>query len=324
MTTPVGRNPPPRPSFFQRMGVKTEYEPRDLLNAAADATKIVPDALAARDSFREGPRNLRDLGRQALQPRQNWRSAVDSAAAGSNNVFDRGELAGRAVRTARQVTSAYNLPGTVSTAVQNVRRAAATGSREDVTAAIRSSAEAVNDTAQVAQHTAELARDANRFGRSYTAARRAYTAAAPGAPAAARRTAARVAVDSMRGRTRDAMQQRAVATARRAAPQAAQRATTVAAVRAARAGRAAQTLVAASRVARTAGRFVPGANIAIAVADTATAVATLRDPNASFGRRAASVVTAIGSIAAATNIPVVSQVGAAVSTVSSFVGAWFR
>lgn len=305
------------------MGVKTQYEPRDLLNAASDATKIVPDALAARDAYRAGPSNVRDLGRQATQVRQNWRNAVDSAAAGSNNTFQRSELAGRAVRTARQATSAYNLPGTISSAVQNVRQAARTGSREDVTAAIRSTADAVNDTAQVTQHTAELVRDGNRFARSYSAARRAYTAAAPGAPAAARRTALRVAVDGMNGRTRQAMQQRAVATARRAAPQAV-RANTVAAVRAARAGRAAQATVAATRLARTAGRFVPGANVAIAVADTANAVATLRDPNASFGRRAASVVTAIGSIAAATNIPVVSQVGAAVSTVSSFVGSWFR
>jgi hypothetical protein len=31
----------------------------------------------------------------------------------------------------------------------------------------------------------------------------------------------------------------------------------------------------------------------------------------------------VGSVAAATNIPVVSQVGAAVSTVSSFVGGLF-
>ncbi len=305
------------------MGVRTQYEPRELLNAASDATKVVPDALAARDSFRTGPQSLRDFGRRAGQTRQNWRNAVDSAAAGSNNTFQRAEVAGRTVRTARQAVSAYNLPGTISSAVQNVRQAARTGSREDVTAAIRSSAEAVNDTAQVAQHTAELVRDGNRFATSYRAARRAYTAAAPGAPGAARRTAARIAVDSMSGRTRQAMQQRAVATARRAAPQAA-RANTVAAIRAARAGRAAQATVAAGRLARTAGRFVPGANVAIAVADTANAVATLRDPNASFGRRAASVVTAIGSIAAATNIPIVSQVGAAVSTISSFVGSWFR
>jgi hypothetical protein len=36
-----------------------------------------------------------------------------------------------------------------------------------------------------------------------------------------------------------------------------------------------------------------------------------------------SGITALGSIAAATNIPVVSQVGAAVSTVSSVIGSFF-
>lgn len=76
-------------------------------------------------------------------------------------------------------------------------------------------------------------------------------------------------------------------------------------------------------VARAGGRFVPGLNVAIAAADTATAISTLRDPNASRGRQVTSVITAIGSVAAATNIPIVSQVGGAVSAVSSFVGAFF-
>lgn len=76
-------------------------------------------------------------------------------------------------------------------------------------------------------------------------------------------------------------------------------------------------------VARAGGRFVPGLNVAIAAADSATAYSTLRDPNASTGKKVTSVITAIGSVAAATNIPVVSQVGAAVSAVSGFVGSFF-
>jgi predicted HicB family RNase H-like nuclease len=75
---------------------------------------------------------------------------------------------------------------------------------------------------------------------------------------------------------------------------------------------------------KAAGRFAPGVNVAIAVADSASFVKTLRDPKASVGAKITSGVTALGSIAAATNIPVVSQVGAGVSLVSSVVGGWFK
>lgn len=75
--------------------------------------------------------------------------------------------------------------------------------------------------------------------------------------------------------------------------------------------------------AKAAGRFVPGANIAIAALDTATAAATLADPKANLGQKTTACITAAGSILAATNIPVVSQVGAAVSAVSSFIGSFF-
>jgi hypothetical protein len=78
-----------------------------------------------------------------------------------------------------------------------------------------------------------------------------------------------------------------------------------------------------STLAKAAGRFTPGANIGIALADTTVAVSTLRNPKASFGKKATSVLTAAGSIAAATNIPGVSQVGAVGSTVSSFAGGFF-
>lgn len=68
-------------------------------------------------------------------------------------------------------------------------------------------------------------------------------------------------------------------------------------------------------------RFVPGLNAAVAAMDTANAVSTLRDPKASTTSKVTSVITAAGSIAAATNIPIVSQVGGAVSAVSSFIGS---
>lgn len=80
---------------------------------------------------------------------------------------------------------------------------------------------------------------------------------------------------------------------------------------------------AGTTAAKALGRFAPGVNVAIAAIDVANAGATLMDKNASTGKKVTSVITAVGSIAAATNIPIVSQVGAAVSTVSSIVGAFF-
>ncbi|NTX17074.1 hypothetical protein HUA74_23310 [Myxococcus sp. CA051A] len=80
---------------------------------------------------------------------------------------------------------------------------------------------------------------------------------------------------------------------------------------------------AGTTAAKALGRFAPGVNVAIAAVDVANAGATLMDKNASTGKKVTSVITAVGSIAAATNIPIVSQVGAAVSTVSSIVGAFF-
>ena len=76
-------------------------------------------------------------------------------------------------------------------------------------------------------------------------------------------------------------------------------------------------------LAKGAARFAPGLNVAIAALDTANAAATLADPKASTGSKITSVITAVGSIAAATNIPIVSQIGAGVSAVSSFVGSFF-
>jgi len=84
---------------------------------------------------------------------------------------------------------------------------------------------------------------------------------------------------------------------------------------------ATEGLKAAKLGARAGGRFVPGVNVAIAAADTAAFVSTMRDKKASVGKKVTAGITAAGSVLAATNIPIVSQVGGAVSTVSSIVGA---
>jgi hypothetical protein len=79
-----------------------------------------------------------------------------------------------------------------------------------------------------------------------------------------------------------------------------------------------------STLAKAAGRFAPGVNVAIAAIDVADAVNTLRNPDAGTGKKVCSCITAVGSIAAATNIPVVSQIGAGVSIVGSFIGAFLK
>jgi hypothetical protein len=77
----------------------------------------------------------------------------------------------------------------------------------------------------------------------------------------------------------------------------------------------------AGTAAKAAGRFAPGLNVGIAAIDTAMAAKTIADPKASVASKVTSGITAAGSIVAATNIPIVSQVGAAVSTASSVAGA---
>jgi len=77
----------------------------------------------------------------------------------------------------------------------------------------------------------------------------------------------------------------------------------------------------AGTAAKLAGRFAPGLNVGIAAIDTAMAAKTIADPKASIASKVTSGITAAGSIVAATNIPIVSQVGAAVSTASTVAGA---
>lgn len=77
----------------------------------------------------------------------------------------------------------------------------------------------------------------------------------------------------------------------------------------------------AGTAAKLAGRFAPGLNVGIAALDVGIAVKTITDPKASIAAKVTSGITALGSVAAATNIPIVSQVGAVVSIASTAVGA---
>jgi hypothetical protein len=75
-------------------------------------------------------------------------------------------------------------------------------------------------------------------------------------------------------------------------------------------------------VARTAGRFVPGANVAIAALDTAQAVKSWSDPKASTGKKVGDTITAAGSIIAAIPLPGANFVGGAIATASSLLTGW--
>lgn len=77
----------------------------------------------------------------------------------------------------------------------------------------------------------------------------------------------------------------------------------------------------AKTAAKSAGRFVPGMNVAIAAVDTGIAATDIKkavdNPTPKNVTKAVlGSITAAGSIAAASNVPVVSQVGAGVSIVS--------
>ncbi|MCY1041169.1 hypothetical protein OV208_07545 [Corallococcus sp. bb12-1] len=245
-------------------------------------------------------------------------------------------IAGKAFGT---LTSAAKLVGQTGTAISDVRNAVRSGSSEDWNKALGSVATAGKGAVSTVKGGLEIARDVQKFGGAYKAASSAFKSAVPGAgPKLARAAAGAAAKAAFEGGTSQAIKsgvRTAVNTAVKesgvaakvitgtASRAAARAALTEGGKAAAKAGATAAAKAAGGTLAKAAGRFAPGANIAIAAFDTANAVSTVRDPNASTTKKVTSVITAVGSIAAATNIPVVSQVGAAVSAVSSFVGGLF-
>lgn len=233
------------------------------------------------------------------------------------------------------------LPGGISDAISKIERARTTGDRSDVAQASAATTSAGSIGARLAKHTLETSALASRGVAGHLARRtggQAFRQAAPGASKTVVKAAAKQAA-------REALKESSEKVVRRGVEQAARTAAKnsgtlakgagvvgkKAAKKVLREGGEAAAKAATKAVAKGAlkaggkavGRFVPGLNVAIAGLDTATAAATLADPKASTGKKITSVVTAAGSIVAATNIPVVSQIGAAVSTVSSFIGSFF-
>ncbi|MFT3712137.1 MAG: hypothetical protein QM817_31220 [Archangium sp.] len=203
---------------------------------------------------------------------------------------------GRAMRPLRIGGSVFGmannvrrLPGQMATAFTDIRRAFRTGSAADRIQAERSSRTALSTYSTIGDTAAAFRRNARAATYGVT---RTIQQRAPQLAARVGETATRLAESS------------AARIATRVISNPAVRAT-------------------ASVAGRSLARFVPAANVAIAALDIREARRALADPNASTGRRVTSVITAIGSTVAASNIPVVSQIGAAVSTISSAIGWLF-
>lgn len=238
---------------------------------------------------------------------------------------------------ATAVSRAAGLPQNFSDAGNSISQAVKTGNAGDI-------ARASSDTTNAASQTAQLARGALEVpqnlvtGQGRKAAAEAFKEVAPNASRGVSDTVAKTAGQTALDGAKDKTARRAVT---HAASEAAKSGGTLASGAGATSRAAAKELLqeggeaaakaaaqtvgksALKGAAKAAGRFVPGLNVAIAGLDSATAAASWADPKASLGKKLSNSVTAAGSIAAATNIPIVSQVGATISTISSFVGAFF-
>jgi len=237
--------------------------------------------------------------------------------------------------------AALTLPGGISDAVAAIEKARLTGSRSDIAQASAATTGTACLGARFVKHGLETTALGSKFvaGRLATrAGAQAFRQAAPDASKAVVKAASKQAAKAALSEASEKAARRGITSA---AKTAAQKSSTLAkgagvvgksaAKKVLREGGEAAAKAAGKAVAKGAlkaggkavGRFVPGLNVGIAALDTATAAATLADPKASTGKKVTSCITAAGSVVAATNIPVVSQVGAAVSTVSSFVGSFF-
>jgi hypothetical protein len=229
------------------------------------------------------------------------------------------------------VYQAATLGGKVKTAAADVRKAVRTRNGSDVATAVRTSAAATSGAIQTAHKSAAAGVLVHKSVAAYRAASNAFKATAPHASKAVVSAAARAAVKNSLAGAKAAAKHPVEAAARLAAQKSGAAVKTFAGsssraiikTASEAAGKAALRAGAksgASVLAKAAGRFAPGVNVAVAALDVAQAGATLADQKASVGKKAASVITAAGSVVSATNIPLVSQIGAGVSMVSGIVG----
>lgn len=304
------------------------------------ATKGIPAALKlkdfGKDLFVQSSRLAKGLSTQGILNKQTLSFL-------SNPVHDKFgalQLAGAKTKMAVAGFGIFSAAKSTFTAIKDIRDAVRTGSREDITKAVRSGLTAARDGlnvvgglqgSRVAGGIFHAIVNKNKL-KAGEAAFKAFKNAIPNVSDDIAKAAAKAArknvfegIAKNSGNILEAANKLAYKTVgktvvRTVAKDALREGSKAAAKAAAQAGAKA----AAGTAAKAAGRFAPGVNIAIAAIDTAQAVATIADPKASVGKKITAGITAVGSIAAATNIPIVSQAGAVVSTVSSFVGAFFK
>ncbi|MFT3840249.1 MAG: hypothetical protein QM723_24895 [Myxococcaceae bacterium] len=284
-------------------------------------------------------KGLKELSHEGAKEYGNWYKDPT----GKLSFMGKLGIAGGAMKA---VTGFAKLPGEVGTAIKDVRDAIRNPDATSVHKAVSSVGEALETGLGAADYGSYAATTGQKLYKTYHAASEAFAKAAPAASKAVRSAAAKEAMKQVFEGTEKgkdifrAVKGVATETAKEvgaaagkgmahavgeAGGRSAAKATIEAASHAAaEAAVHAGAEAAGSALARGAARFAPGVNVAMAAIDTGVAIATLRDPKASTGSKVCSCITAVGSIAAATNIPVVSQIGAGVSIVSSFVGGFFK
>lgn len=239
--------------------------------------------------------------------------------------------------------SLVSIPDDAKKASDLVAQAGQTGDAGDINRAVGGVSYATSTAAKGAKaglETATLIRD-SKFAQHRRASAAATQAFKGAVPKASRRVAAAAGRQAALTAATQAKPNK-VATAATKAAQAAgkgnlARATGSASNTAAKtllrqgggaAGKAAAQSLTKSAALRTAGkiggRFIPGVNIGIAALDSAAFASTLADPKSSWAKKGIRGLTAACSIAAATNIPIVSQVAGVASAASSIVDGFIK
>ncbi|WP_426749195.1 hypothetical protein [Myxococcus sp. Y35] len=299
--------PPPAPEVKKEKEKDRFEAAHNVASQVSNGVKSISDGVAATQvNDTNGPRRFGPFSR------------IGPVSFGSGSTVEGANTrASRGAGAVGLAASAAQLPGAGYLAARDVRDAFRNPNGETINKAAGSVASFASTGLNVVKGGLELAGNVSNFRAATNAARTAFTNAAPEAlrtGAGANRVVSTATDAALAGGSRQVVRRAAAEVAEEGAERAARLA-----------GNAARGALrnGGTAVARAAGRFAPGLNVAIAAADTAAAISTIRDPEASAGKKITSGITALGSIAAATNIPVVSQAGAVVSTVSSFVGSFF-
>lgn len=314
-------------------------------NAAANARRISGKIGSAAGKARVGVINVQaglDVAR-AIQTgnSSDMKAAVKSTVtAAAHDIGMAAEvLVTRAPQTLSRIASQgkaglglWGVPSAAMRAVNDVNRAIHSRNSGDVAQAAESVGGAATTAAQAATDSAKAASTAVQYSASRKAAAAAIQAADPTVTRSAARAASKAIAESVTQQAASGATKRGLTVAATKAADGALRATTPGLAGAARrtvmrsAGNAAAKAAgntAAKTLGKAAARFAPGVNVAIAAYDTAVMAKDLRDPKASTTKKIASVITAAGSGVAATNIPIVSQVGAGVALISGMVREFF-